>query len=269
MTSNHVSDDLTGFISGNLDAETSERIRVHLADCASCRGEFLAMNTLWESLGRLPDETPDESVRARFYEMLKTYQQTDHRAIARPAMPGDGWLARLFPKRPIIQLALTLAAVACGVLLGYQFKHEHTDGPELTQLHQEVIGMSRLLAMSLLQQQSASERLRGVSLSYQIAEPDAEITKVLLETLKYDPNVNVRLAALDALSRNANQSDTRRDLIQSLHRQSSPLVQMAMIDLIVQMQDKASLDTLRRMIQDPELNKAVKKKIEQGIEQLS
>ena len=136
-------------------------------------------------------------------------------------------------------------------------------------MHQEVIGMSRLLTMSLLQQQSASERLRGVSLSYQIAEPDAEITKVLLETLKYDPNVNVRLAALDALSRNANQSDTRRDLIQSLHRQSSPLVQMAMIDLIVQMQDKASLDTLRRMIQDPEVNKAVKKKIEQGIEQLS
>ena len=269
MTSEHVGDDLTGFISGNLDAETSERIRAHLAGCAGCRSEFLAMNTLWESLGRLPDEPPADSVRARFYEMLQTYQQTDHRAVARPKMPPDGWLARLFPRRPVFQFALTLAAVATGVWFGYQFKHEHTDGAELTQLHQEVIGMSRLLTMSLLQQQSASERLRGVSLSYQIAEPDAEITKVLLETLKYDPNVNVRLAALDALSRNANQSDTRRDLIQSLHRQSSPLVQMAMIDLIVQMQDKASLDTLRRMIQDPEVNKAVKKRIEQGIEQLS
>jgi hypothetical protein len=269
MTSEHVGEELTGFISGNLDAETSGRIRAHLSGCQTCRSEFLAMNALWESLGQLPDETPDESVRARFYDMLKTYERTNHPAAVRPKMAGDGWFSRLFPRRPIVQFALTLAAAAIGILLGYQFKHEHTDGAELTQLHQEVIGMSRLLAMSLLQQQSASERLRGVSLSYQIAEPDAEITKVLLETLKYDPNVNVRLAALDALSRNAFQSDTRRDLIQSLHTQSSPLVQMAMIDLIVQMQDKASLDTLRRMIKDPELNKAVKKKIEQGIEQLS
>jgi len=115
MTSEHVSDDLTGFISGNLDGETSERIRAHLAGCASCRSEFLAINTLWESLGRLPDEAPDESVRARFYDMLKTHQQTDHRATARREAAGDGWLTRLFPRRPVFQFALTLAAVAAGV----------------------------------------------------------------------------------------------------------------------------------------------------------
>ena len=54
--------------------------------------------------------------------------------------------------------------------------------------------MREMLMLSLMQQQSATERLRGVSGSMQIDQPGTEIVRALLETFMHDPNVNVRLA---------------------------------------------------------------------------
>ncbi len=140
---------------------------------------------------------------------------------------------------------------------------------ELTQLHEEVLMMNRLLTVSLLQQQSASERLKGISLSYRSEGSDPEITAALLQALKYDPNVNVRLSALDALSRNLNQTDVKQELLETLQKQESPLVQLAFIDLMVQLREKSSVDILKRMLKNPEMNKSVKLRIEQGIQELN
>ena len=62
-----------------------------------------------------------------------------------------------------------------------------------------------MFALSLLQQQSASDRLRGVSYSYQMDKGDVQIREALLETLNSDSSVDVRLAAVDALRRMAAQ----------------------------------------------------------------
>ena len=268
MSSEHVVQDLAAFLSGNLDEGAGEKIRIHIESCESCRTEFRSMNTLWDSLSRLPDEKPDPVLRARFYDMLKSVEAGVLQKPDRPRALKEPWIRRLFPKPPALQLALGLVAVAAGMMAGYRLKSDHADGIELAQLHDEVRGISRLLIISLLQQESASERLRGVSWSYRTEAPDAEVTAALLETLRYDPNMNVRLAALDALSRNPNQSGLRQDLIRSLPKQSSPLVQAAIVDLMVQFHEQGSLDVLKQMIRDPGLNPSVKKKIEQGIQEL-
>lgn len=268
MSSQHVFDDLPAFVSGNLGEEAGGRIRVHLESCETCREDFRSMNALWDSLGRLPEAKPDQTVRIRFYDMLKSYQGGDFRTVSRPRASKEGWIRKLFPMQPAFQLAFGLAAVAAGMVAGYRLKSDHVDGTELAQLHDEVRGMGRLLTISLLQQESASERLRGVTWSYRAGGYDAEITAALLQTLRYDPNVNVRLAALDALSPNLNQSDLRQDLIHSLPKQSSPLVQAAIVDMMIQVHETASLATFRQMVRDPNLNPSVKKKIEQGIQKL-
>ena len=76
--------------------------------------------------------------------------------------------------------------------------------------------MRQMLMLSLMQQQSATERLRGVSGSVQIDQPGAEIVRALLETLMHDPNVNVRLACVDALRRFSEQDVVRRGTVQAL-----------------------------------------------------
>jgi hypothetical protein len=269
MINDHVIDDLAAFLSGDLAEQEMQKIRSHLELCDPCRGEFRSMKGLWDALGSLPEEEPDEAVRVRFYEMLDRYERSDFRRIAPASRAKGGWLKNLFPGRPAVQFALALAGLAVGILIGTRMKGEPAGDTELAQLHNEVRGISRLLTFSLLQQESASERLRGVSWSYRTGEPDAEITAALLETLRYDPNMNVRLAALDALSRNPNQSGLRQDLIRSLPKQSSPLVQAAIVDLMIQFHEKGSIDIFKQMVRDPNLDPSVKKKIEQGIQELT
>ena len=62
---------------------------------------------------------------------------------------------------------------------------------ELRALRQDV-------ALSMLQQTSASARLQGVSVGAQVARQDPEVLGALLQTLATDPSPNVRLAAVDA-----------------------------------------------------------------------
>ena len=66
-------------------------------------------------------------------------------------------------------------------------------------LRSEMLAMNRMVTLSLLQHQSASQRLRAVSLSHR-GTPDTEVVGALLDVINQDDSVNVRLAALDVLA---------------------------------------------------------------------
>src|SRR5919112_916623 len=70
--------------------------------------------------------------------------------------------------------------------------HEQTRN-QVSELRGELRGMREMVAMTLLQQDSAIGRLQGVSWSHQLERPSDQVLATLLETLQYDPNVNVRL----------------------------------------------------------------------------
>ena len=269
MNGNHVRDEMLAYVNGNLDPAARSAVSVHVAECEECRRELESVSALWSSLSLIPEEKPSPHLRSRFYDALRAYEEMLHEPVVRSPQGRKNLIERLFPKNLVIQFGFTLAILAAGLIVGYAIRGDRIDQTQLAQLHGEVSLMSRLLAVSLLQQQSASERLKGVSISSQMDNADPEITAALLQALKYDLNVNVRLAALDALARSARQPAVRRELIQSLPKQTSPLVQIAIIDLMVEMQEKESVEALRKMMSSPGINTEVKKKIEQSIQQLS
>ena len=128
--------------------------------------------------------------------------------------------------------------------------------------------MRQMVTLSLLQQQSASERLKGVSFTGLIEQPGSEVTLALLDTLMHDPNVNVRLATIDALKRFAAGENVRRGAIEALNRQTSPLVQIALIDFVVDTNGRDAADTLRRLSSDPMLDQAVRGRAAQALQKI-
>ena len=132
----------------------------------------------------------------------------------------------------------------------------------------ELRDLREMITLSLMQQQSASNRLKGVSWSGQIDRPSSEVVAALLDTLMHDSNVNVRLATIDALERFASQDVVRRGTIQAVDRQVSPLVQIALIDFMVKVNERESIATLRRLSQDPQTNDAVRARAAWGLQQL-
>jgi hypothetical protein len=135
-------------------------------------------------------------------------------------------------------------------------------------LRQEMQDMRATLAMSLLDNSSASERLRGVNLSVRMDQPDERLLDSLLQTLDSDPSSNVRLAVVDALYLFRDHASVRRRLSESLSRQTNPLVQVALIDLIVNLRERQAADALKALIESDRLAPEVKLRAQQGLETL-
>src|SRR5207244_1063751 len=79
--------------------------------------------------------------------------------------------------------------------------------------------------------------------------------------LRYDASVDVRLAALDALSRHGRQPQVHKAILDSLQQQS-PLVQVALIDLLLEWRDPDAAQRLQALQQAPNLNPTVRQRVE-------
>jgi HEAT repeat protein len=145
-----------------------------------------------------------------------------------------------------------------GVFLGRYVAQPRGPSPDVAQLQGQVESLRQLVTLSLLQEQSPSSRLRGVTYSYQMARPDAQVEQALLYAVNHDSNVNVRLSAVDALEKYATNAQIRRALADAVPVQDSPLVQIALVDLLVQLNDKQAAPALRKLARDAQADNQVR-----------
>ena len=259
------------FLIGDIDQKSKEEIQTHLASCASCREELESLSAIWTKLGVLPEERPSNGLRTRFYTMLESYKQEHEREkpVARFKKFFEGWTARWWPRRPAFQFSLSLALLVIGLSVGYLLNASNGGNGEIAQLREDVHNMQQMVAVSLLDQRSPSERLKGVSWSSRVERPNAGTLEKLLRTLNNDPNVNVRLSIVDALYLFYGNPIVKEGLIHSLSQQTAPLVQVGIIDLIINMRERKAIESLKNLIQTEQLNPEVKQHAESGIQKLS
>lgn len=252
-----------------LEAAEIER---HLDDCAACRAERESLTLLWERLGALESPAPDAAdtprIRARFDAMLEAYDAG--RADRQSSNLRDRVVAVLRLRWPVYtaQAAAALVILALGVVIGRQTLPMASSSAGIAEMRQEIRDLRHMVTLSLMQQQSASDRLKGVSWSGQIDAPGNEIVQALLDTLMHDPNVNVRLASIDALERFADRDVVRRAAIDAVQTQMSPLVQIALIDFMVKVNERNSAGILKRLANDPQVHEAVRARASWGLQQL-
>lgn len=264
MTCNELGPQMLEYLAGTLRDETLGEIRAHLAQCAACRSEVEAFSELWHDMGEAPAPRPDSArMRARFNAALQGYMEGQ--VDVRPAVVSAtlAWW-----RQPWLQFAGAAATLVLGVALGRALNQTPRTDPEIALLRQELRDTRQMVTLSLLQQQSASDRLRGVTSSRQIEQPGSEVVSALLDTLRHDSNVNVRLASVDALRRFAGRDTVQRGVVEALPEQMSPLVQVALIDFILEAQGRGAADILRRLADDMMLDKAVRDRAARGLQQV-
>jgi HEAT repeat protein len=124
------------------------------------------------------------------------------------------------------------------------------------------------LAVSLLEKSSAFDRLQGVNLSYTLEKPDSGLLEALLETVNTDPNINVRLAAVDSLYLFYDNPIIIEGVAEMLFNQTSPLVQVALIDLVINMHERRAVESLKNLIQSETLDPDVKQHAQLGLQKI-
>ncbi len=272
MICEQIAELLPDYLQGGLAREQASEVERHCEHCVNCAQDVV----MWKKLALLPAEQPGPESRARFEAMLHAYAATssDQGFSAETANDREkrnarwgffGWL-----RSPLGAAAWSVALLVIGVAVGTRVNNgpTHAQPDEIAAMHVELSNMRQLVALSMLQQQSASERLQGVSWSGREAHLDSQIQSALLHTLRYDNSVDVRLAALDALSRHANQPQIRKGVVDALQEQQSPLVQVALIDQLAEWRDPDAAQRLRNFQQTPNLNPTVRQRAEWAISKL-
>lgn len=262
MNCEQASEFLPEYWDSTLDEIPRRELEAHLATCPACRSEAARLKTFWMRLGAIPDEAPAAAARGRFEALLSDYQHAVH--------PGriDSFLQNWWPRRPVVQLAYSLGMLAVGLLAGHAFTVDVQQGREVAQLQEEIGSTRQMVALSLMREQSASQRLKGVDWSYRIPRPEPQVVNALLETVNYDDTVDVRLAAVDALRRLSTEEDVRSRMARALDRQDSPLVQIALIDALADSRTPEAVAAIRRVAQMKSINPAVQAHAEAVMEKM-
>jgi HEAT repeats len=261
-----------------------DEVRQHLAACAACREEAESLAQTWTALGTVASPPPDSAaMRQRFDAMLDAYTEDQRarptawtrrasrwlRSDARAS--GSRWEARAVGAAAAAVLLLVTGALAGGRLAGRFGRHDAgspSTNAEIAELRRELRDTQQLVMLSLLQHTSAGERLNGVGWSYTIEEPGPEVVSALLDSLTHDPNVNVRLGCVDALMRFSTRPVVRQGIVRALNESTSPIVQIALIDFVVEVGEKESVAALRRLSMDAALNEAVRERAKWGLQHL-
>jgi anti-sigma factor RsiW len=258
-------------LTGEFSPKERPAIDAHLAQCASCSEELRRVTETWTKLGILPQEQPSPALRDRFYTMLEAYREgAEAHAQASPAVSPKSAILEFFRfRRPAFRFAAAAALLLAGIGGGLFLGRSGSLGGRVGRLQAQVDELRQTTALSLLRQPSSSERLLGVSYSEQVRTPGRPTIEALLRTLDEDPSVNVRLAAADALYLFASEAQVRDGIIASIGRQSSPLVQVALIDLLVEIREKRAAEALKVLIERKAIAPEVKQRAEQGLRQIT
>jgi hypothetical protein len=284
MNCQRIQEHFLDYQAGALDAASSAEVRAHLSTCLTCQKEWSALQEITTRLDHLPSEEPGPRLREQFYEMLETHiREADAPspfALAKNRL--DRFFELLLPAQPAMQFALALALLAGGLYAGFRYsprsapatvtvvddtakkelaalrtRHD-TANREIAALKTQMDSMGKLVTYSLLQQQSTGERMKNVLATMDLAQPDRQVLTDLVGALAFDPSVNVRLTAVEALAQHAGDELVRAGVLSALPRESAPLVQVAMIGLLTTAGERGAMPVFDRLARDEKLDRTVR-----------
>lgn len=236
---------LPDLLAGDLAKSDCAALQAHLEACPACAKACAGLVELAARFDRLPLEKPSPALRERFYKMLGNAADE-----VRSPTRWNGWL--------LAQAAATLLLVGGGFLAGYWVRGGGVDE-----------GSARNQNLVLLHQGGTGLRMAGVMLASQGDPGDPALPEALLDLLDRDPSESVRLAAVDALYLYSRQSRVQERLAASLARQTSPRVQVALVDLLGGLREQRALDALRTLLRAPGTTPEVARRAQAQLEGLA
>ena len=223
--------------------------------------DIAGLDMLQSKVDELDMPAPSPALDSRFYAMLEKEKEKQN----------PSWLTRFFSWPQLAtRLAMASMALILGLVAGYLLRSPVANlrDQQIDALSHQVSELQEMMMLSLLEKGSATERLKAVGLTQQMDEASKKVTGALIHTLNHDDNVNVRLAALEALKPYATDGSVREALVRSIKNQESPLVQVSLAELMVALQEKAAVKEFERIVESERTPEAVKQKIRESIDVL-
>ena len=169
---------------------------------------------------------------------------------------------------PVIQVAAGFAILIGGIIIGLNVRSINNSGTGLADMQKEFIEMKEMLMYSLIENESPSQRIKAVNYTEEFEIPDEKLINVLINTLKNDEILNVRMAAAYALANNSDNKKVKAAFIYALENEEDPGMQIIIINLLAQAGAKNALEPLNRILRNNETPLLVKDRAVRAIQTL-
>jgi len=249
---------LIDFIDGRLTESERKEVK-ELLNNGEVRVLYEQLKQVTSAMDRSSELNPSSRLYNDFQQMLKE-------EATRENAPKQ---KQVFFTPTIFRAAAAIALIMFGAAIGYYINLYSVQQQKIAEVEKENQRLKEEMLANMEDPSSASLRMRAVNNVTTMATLDDVVVSALVKTMNEDKNTNVRLAALDALSKFQTEPKVKKELIASLSKQDDPIEQIALIQLMVKMKEKGVLNDLNRIIEDTNTIKPVKDEAYSGILKLS
>ncbi|MBR10519.1 MAG: hypothetical protein CMP48_22900 [Rickettsiales bacterium] len=226
-----------------------EELQSHLEECEACqllKSELEVVMTTMSGIGHKP--VPD------------LVQLDIAQAVAEEIAKENN--------RGGFQIWYVAAAVALLVVGFFAGKLSVEDrSAEILALQSQVDVLKEVSLMNTLKTSTASERLQVVNqIETGTSKSSTKLLNSLFLTLNTDESPNVRYAAAQALARFIDEEDVRLRMAESLEEQTDPLIQISLISILTEAQEKHAIKPLKKILDQDSINMDVKRQAEIALE---
>lgn len=292
---------ITDYLMGHLSEAERIVFEQRLTTDPVLRKEVEELRRVWQDLQNAEAETDDE-MDAVFYRSLQGEKMLETTIVALKPQPWltylkyaaavasvvfTFWLGRQTAPTQIEYRTITATppvsksidrqqslpeTVTEAVNLTDQPKKkpkEETISQQIATLRREMKMTQELVILSLLKDQSASERLKGLNYAAALNNPKPAVIQALIKTLREDESLNVRLSTIETLERFKQTDEVKKVLVNQLTQTSEPTEQTTLIETLVRMRVKESLPIFEQLQKDEKVDRSVRLLAGSGIGELA
>lgn len=247
---------LAQYLEDQLDDDQRKEVEQHLRICRNCATELKEYKVLLNVFNSEKESIPSNAVRELFYknvdeekEIFSNRTQTTSRDST-----NSGWFKQL------VKVAACIALVVGGFYSGSYYQ-KNKSNTHLSQLLEQNTGFRQIAMLSLMENKSASKRIKGVNYIKEINRPNEKILKALIERMLIDENTNVRLTAAQALTNFTTSSIVRDALVKALKTEKEPIIQIEIIHALVKAQEKKAIEPMKDLLKEEDTPSFVKEQV--------
>jgi len=226
-TCNEIKFDLPEYIDGKLDKKTTELVKNHLENCESCRILHAEMKSFLQFTDSFPEIEPPKGMKEEFLEMVEMENKPLGKSIRFPM-----WA----------KVAASVLIVFGTFFTGY---FSGLKNNKISSLQTEVNTLKQEVLLAGLRDYSGPQKIEAVYNIKTSGSENENLVDALVYTMNSDKNVNVRLAAINALSEMMGKNARiKTELIKSLPVQENPLLQISLIQVLTESGVKEAKDEI-------------------------
>jgi hypothetical protein len=268
---NDVKSLLIDYLDGQLAPAIRDKVEEHLKGCMDCREEIVQFKKMFGEMASTKLEQPSPALKENFNLMLQS-ELNISATMEMLKSKEEPKIVKMRTGSRWLQIAASVLLVAGGMFAGMQLKNTPVpiayNGTEITDLKEEVKEMKEAMLLNLLNEESASDRIRAVGYADEINNPDPKIIHALINTLNEDKNLNVRLAAINSLAKFSGNPIVVDSLIASLSKQKEPLLQIVLIKILTDQKQTKAIEPIKAILSNKQTLQPVKEMAEQGLKKV-